>query len=177
MRAAVEFRGLRAASYCVSLAAGAIPGLRASGGGLRNFALTTEPSMSLPERPQVRPARPEFSSGPCPKRPGWSAEAVAARAFLGRSHRAAEPKEQLKSAIDRMRALLGLPDGYRLGIVPASDTGAFEMAMWSMLGARPVAQPAPKLSQTSMSTGRAPSIDHMAISKAPVSEAGTIPSR
>jgi phosphoserine aminotransferase len=89
-------------------------------------------------KPEVRPARPEFSSGPCPKRPGWTAEAVAARAFLGRSHRAAEPKAQLKAAIDRTARLLGVPDGYRVGIVPASDTGAFEMAMWSMLGARPV---------------------------------------
>ncbi|MFQ5624610.1 MAG: phosphoserine transaminase [Paracoccaceae bacterium] len=94
--------------------------------------------MSFPEKPQVRPARPYFSSGPCPKHPGWSAEAVAAKAWLGRSHRAAGPKAQLKEAIDRMAAVLEIPSDYRLGIVPASDTGAFEMAMWSMLGARPV---------------------------------------
>ncbi len=94
--------------------------------------------MSLPLPPQVLPARPEFSSGPCPKRPGWSAEAVAAKAFLGRSHRAAEPKAQIKSVIDRMAALLNVPEGYRVGIVPASDTGAVEMALWSLLGARPV---------------------------------------
>ncbi len=89
-------------------------------------------------KPATLPIRPEFSSGPCPKRPGWTIEAVAAHAFLGRSHRAAAPKAQLKEVIDRTAALLELPEGYRLGIVPASDTGAFEMAMWSMLGARPV---------------------------------------
>ncbi|PCJ76734.1 MAG: phosphoserine transaminase [Rhodobacteraceae bacterium] len=94
--------------------------------------------MSLPLMPQVTPARPEFSSGPCPKRPGWSADAVADRAFLGRSHRASEPKAQIKSVIDRMAALLEIPEGYRVGIVPASDTGAVEMALWSLLGARPV---------------------------------------
>jgi phosphoserine aminotransferase len=90
------------------------------------------------EKPDFRPARPEFSSGPCAKRPGWNAEAVAAQAFLGRSHRAAAPKAQLRDVIDRMARLLGVPEGYRVGIVPASDTGAFEMAMWTMLGERPV---------------------------------------
>ena len=94
--------------------------------------------MSLPLMPQVKPARPEFSSGPCPKRPGWNFESVAKRAFLGRSHRAAGPKSQIKSVIDRMAAILNVPDDYRVGIVPASDTGAVEMALWSLLGPRPV---------------------------------------
>ncbi|MBL1437244.1 MAG: phosphoserine transaminase [Rhodobacteraceae bacterium] len=94
--------------------------------------------MSLPLMPQVKPARPEFSSGPCPKRPGYSFEAVAKRAFLGRSHRAAGPKAQLKGVIDKMAEILEIPSDYRVGIVPASDTGAVEMALWSLLGARPV---------------------------------------
>ena len=94
--------------------------------------------MTLPPKPQARPARPHFSSGPCAKRPGWSAEAVLRQAHLGRSHRAGGPKAQLAGVMERTAALLGLPEGYRIGIVPASDTGAFEMAMWSLLGARPV---------------------------------------
>ncbi|MEM6441315.1 MAG: phosphoserine transaminase [Pseudomonadota bacterium] len=94
--------------------------------------------MTFPPKPQALPARAEFSSGPCPKRPGWSAAAVAEKAWLGRSHRGAGPKAQLKSLIDRIAALLDVPEDYRVGIVPASDTGAYEMAMWTMLGARPV---------------------------------------
>jgi len=87
--------------------------------------------------PAVRPARPFFSSGPCAKRPGWTAEALNG-ALLGRSHRSKPGKAKLKDAIDRTKALLGIPTGYRVGIVPASDTGAVEMAMWSLLGPRPV---------------------------------------
>ena len=87
--------------------------------------------------PAVRPARPFFSSGPCAKRPGWTPEALKG-ALVGRSHRSKPGKAKLKDAIERTKALLGLPAGYRLGIVPASDTGAVEMALWSLLGARPV---------------------------------------
>ncbi|MEM9494930.1 MAG: phosphoserine transaminase [Pseudomonadota bacterium] len=89
------------------------------------------------ELPATRPARPHFSSGPCAKRPGWSPENLQG-APLGRSHRSKLGKARLKDAIERTRALLGVPDDYRIGIVPASDTGAVEMAMWTMLGERPV---------------------------------------
>jgi len=88
-------------------------------------------------KPAVRPVRPHFSSGPCAKRPGWSPDALT-NAFLGRSHRSKEGKARLKLAIDKTRQILGLPDGYVCGIVPGSDTGAFEMAMWSLLGQRGV---------------------------------------
>ncbi len=88
-------------------------------------------------KPTRRPSRPEFSSGPCAKRPGWSLEALK-DAALGRSHRAKVGKDRLKAVIDRSRALLGLPADFKLGIVPASDTGAIEMAMWSLLGPRAV---------------------------------------
>ncbi|KAB2911636.1 MAG: phosphoserine transaminase [Hyphomicrobiaceae bacterium] len=93
--------------------------------------------MTTASKPAARPANPRFSSGPCAKRPGWSLQKLE-NAFLGRSHRAKEGKARLKLAIDRTKALLGLPPGYLCGIVPASDTGAFEMAMWTMLGARGV---------------------------------------
>lgn len=87
-------------------------------------------------RPNTKPVNPRFSSGPCAKPPTWKPE-VLADAPLGRSHRAAEGKAKLKRAIDKTAKLLGVPEGYRVGIVPASDTGAVEMAMWSLLGARP----------------------------------------
>jgi phosphoserine aminotransferase len=88
-------------------------------------------------KPQSKPARPYFSSGPCAKPPGWRPDLLSARA-LGRSHRGSVGKALLAEAIDRTHELLQLPPGYRLGIVPASDTGAMEMAMWSLLGTRPV---------------------------------------
>ncbi len=88
-------------------------------------------------KPTVRPRRPEFSSGPCAKRPGWTLDRLQG-ALLGRSHRAAAGKQRLQAVIERSRALLDVPADWRVGIVPASDTGAVEMAMWSLLGARPV---------------------------------------
>jgi phosphoserine aminotransferase len=88
-------------------------------------------------KPAARPMNPRFSSGPCAKPPTWSLDALA-DAPLGRSHRAAVGKNRLKEAIDLTAEILGVPAGYRVGIVPASDTGAVEMAMWSLLGQRPV---------------------------------------
>lgn len=93
--------------------------------------------MQRPPKPALRPADPRFSSGPTKKRPGWS-PAVLEEAALGRSHRSKAGKAKLKEAIDRTRALLEVPPEYKIAIVPASDTGAMEMALWSMLGARPV---------------------------------------
>ena len=89
------------------------------------------------EKPNLRPANPNFSSGPCSKRPGWSLEALS-DACLGRSHRSKVGKAKLAEAIELTRTVLGVPDDYRIGIVPASDTGAVEMALWSLLGARGV---------------------------------------
>jgi phosphoserine aminotransferase len=88
-------------------------------------------------KPNMRPARPDFSSGPCAKRPGWTPE-VLRDAATGRSHRSKLGKKKIAEVIDRTRSLLGIPADYRVGIVPASDTGAVEMALWSLLGARPV---------------------------------------
>ncbi len=93
--------------------------------------------MTTLAKPAMRPARPEFSSGPCAKRPGWSPENLQ-NAVLGRSHRSKPGKARLKEAIDRTREVLEVPDDHLIGIVPGSDTGAVEMAMWSMLGPRPV---------------------------------------
>ena len=88
--------------------------------------------------PAGLPCRPQFSSGPCVKYPGWSASVVADRAFLGRSHRATKPRNQIRDVIRKTRELLGIPADFRVGIVPASNTGALEMAMWNLLGPRPV---------------------------------------
>jgi len=93
--------------------------------------------MMTQTRPGLRPVNPQFSSGPCAKRPGWTPEALK-NAPLGRSHRAKAGKARLKRAIDLTREILQVPADYRIGIVPASDTGAYEMAMWTMLGQRPV---------------------------------------
>ena len=93
--------------------------------------------MATRNKPVDRPINPNFSSGPCAKRPGWSS-AVLDGAALGRSHRSEIGKKKLKTVIDKSREILGVPDRYLLGIVPASDTGAVEMALWSLLGCRGV---------------------------------------
>lgn len=97
--------------------------------------MTTPPHTGA--KPAMRPARPEFSSGPCAKRPGWAPENLR-NAVLGRSHRSKLGKSRLKEAIDRTREVLQVPDDHLIGIVPGSDTGAVEMALWSMLGPKPV---------------------------------------
>ncbi len=91
----------------------------------------------MTQRPDRRPARPHFSSGPCAKRPGWQVEALA-DALTGRSHRAAPARARIAEVSERSRDLLGIPDAWQVGLVPASDTGAVEMVLWSMLGARGV---------------------------------------
>ncbi|WP_158792476.1 phosphoserine transaminase [Granulicella sp. L60] len=93
--------------------------------------------MSEPVKPTRRPMNPHFSSGPCAKRPGWQPAALA-DALVGRSHRSKPGKAKLNEVIELTRSILGIPDGYRIGIVPGSDTGSVEMALWSMLGARGV---------------------------------------
>jgi phosphoserine aminotransferase len=91
----------------------------------------------LPQKPATRPARPDFSSGPCAKRPGWTPEGLK-DAVLGRSHRSKPGKARLKAAIDLTREVLQVPDDFLVGIVAGSDTGAVEMALWSLLGPKPV---------------------------------------
>ncbi|MGE0053789.1 MAG: phosphoserine transaminase [Hyphomicrobium sp.] len=91
--------------------------------------------MTRNAKPSARPVNPRFSSGPCAKRPGWTPQALSG-ALIGRSHRSREGKAKLADVIARTREILQLPEGYQAAIVPASDTGAFEMAMWNMLGAR-----------------------------------------
>jgi len=97
----------------------------------------TDATIASTAKPATKPARPFFSSGPCAKPPGWSPEKLATES-LGRSHRSKLGKNRLQYCIDLMREMLQLPDTHRIGIVPGSDTGAFEMAMWTMLGARGV---------------------------------------
>ena len=97
----------------------------------------TAPTTGAPTLPATRPARPYFSSGPCAKPPGWDASKLATE-VLGRSHRSKLGKSRLAYCIELMREMLALPSTHRIGIVPGSDTGAFEMAMWTMLGARGV---------------------------------------
>ena len=90
--------------------------------------------MANVEKPTNKPKRPYFSSGPCPKRSGWSAISIERNAFLGRSHRAKYPLMQIKKVLEQTKKLLEIPKNYRVAIVPGSDTGAFEMLMWSLLG-------------------------------------------
>ncbi|HEX4695665.1 phosphoserine transaminase [Sphingomonas sp.] len=99
--------------------------------------LVPDATIASVAKPATRPARPYFSSGPCAKPPGWDASRLATDS-LGRSHRSKIGKARLAYCIDLMREMLALPETHRIGIVPGSDTGAFEMAMWTMLGARPV---------------------------------------
>ena len=101
------------------------------------MTVTAAPVFSRSGKPLTRPTNPDFSSGPCAKRPGWSLDALSG-ALLGRSHRSPEGRARLKEVIDRSAEILGMPESWRLGIVPGSDTGAVEMVLWSLLGARPV---------------------------------------
>ncbi len=93
--------------------------------------------MSASPKPSIRPARTEFSSGPCAKRPGWTLDALK-NALVGRSHRAKPAKARIKQVLDKSKSILGIPADYKIAIVPASDTGAVEMILWHALGARPV---------------------------------------
>ncbi|HEX9703529.1 MAG TPA: phosphoserine aminotransferase, partial [Rhodospirillales bacterium] len=93
--------------------------------------------MTTIPKPGIRPANPRFSSGPCTKRPGWSPKALEA-ALVGRSHRHKSGQARIREVLDRSRAILGIPADYRIAVVPASDTGAMEMALWSLLGPKSV---------------------------------------
>jgi phosphoserine aminotransferase len=101
------------------------------------MTVSTSSAATAAGKPARKPHNPQFSSGPCAKRPGWSLQTLD-KAFLARSHRAKQGKARLKLAIDKTKALLGVPADFHCAIVPASDTGAYEMAMWTMLGARGV---------------------------------------
>ena len=94
--------------------------------------------MRLNRKPEVKPLRPEFSSGPCAKREGWDMAHISQIAYLGRSHRAKGPKYQINQVISLTKEILKIPKDYKVGVVPASNTGAFEMAIWTMLGKLPV---------------------------------------
>src|SRR5258708_7805382 len=111
-------------------------GPSAPNGGRSSVRMGVHSMTHIPP-PGVRPADARFSSGPTKKRPGWNLNALEG-ALLGRSHRSKPGKARLKEAIDRTRVLLGVPTDHRIAIVPASDTGAVEMPLWSSLGARPV---------------------------------------
>lgn len=90
------------------------------------------------KRPTLKPLRPQFSSGPCVKRPGWDITEIMRTAYLGRSHRAKDPKFQIQKIIELTKEILEIPENYKVGLVPASNTGAFEIAMWTLLGKLPV---------------------------------------
>ncbi len=94
--------------------------------------------MPLIEKPEAKPLRPEFSSGPCAKRPGWDIKKVVCTAYLGRSHRANGPQSQIRDVLGLTKEILEIPENYKVGLVPGSNTGAFEMAMWTLLGKLPV---------------------------------------
>ena len=114
-----------------------MPGTSAGHATSNEITMQTESDGVTMEKPALRPANPRFSSGPCTKHPGWSLEGLKG-ALLGRNHRQPETKARLELALNRTRELLKLPRGYLAAIVPASDTGAVEMALWSLLGARGV---------------------------------------
>src|SRR3954454_11522863 len=130
---------LRAPQSHLKAASGhAVPTRRAlSARRVRVTDIATAAATLRAAKPSTKPSRPYFSSGPCAKPPGWTPQALDTSA-LGRSHRGTIGKARLAQAIERTHALLRLPADYKLGIVPASDTGAMEMALWSLLGPRPV---------------------------------------